>query len=89
MSMRFDGKVYRDCKWCYGKGCTFCPGEAERAYQKAFPDGPVPLATFKADNPDDVAAFKAIFGREALEKAFGEGGGGMTEIEDNLRKAGR
>lgn len=87
--MRFDGVRYVDCKWCYGKGCTFCPGEAERAYKAAFPDGAKPMATFKLDNPDDVAVFKTVFGREALEKAFGEGGGGMTEIEDNLRKAGR
>lgn len=38
--------IYRDCKWCGGEGCNFCPGEAEKAYKREFPNGPQPIATF-------------------------------------------
>lgn len=38
--------IYRDCKWCHGEGCVFCPGEAEKEYKRQFPDGPKPIATF-------------------------------------------
>lgn len=43
--------------------------ELEAGYKDAFPDGmPEPIATFRADNPDDVAQ---------LKRTFGPGGGGM------------
>ena len=38
--------VYRDCKWCRGRGCLYCPDEAEKAYKREFPDGPKPIASF-------------------------------------------
>lgn len=43
--MRYDEErgVYRDCKWCGGKGCLSCPSEADKAYKAAFPDGPKPV----------------------------------------------
>lgn len=87
MKERFDGKGYRDCKWCYGKGCAFCPGEADRAYKAAFPDGPVPMATFDITTTAGVAAARAAIGREAVTKAFRPGGGGIDEITDNCAKA--
>lgn len=46
--MRYDEmkEVYRDCRWCKGKGCLYCKAEADKAYKAAFPDGPQPMATF-------------------------------------------
>ncbi|CAH1671828.1 hypothetical protein [Chelatococcus asaccharovorans] len=84
--MRYDERrsVYRDCRWCGGRGCLACEAEADAAYKRAFPDGPKPIATFSLSNPQDVTAFKKVFGREALEKAFGPDGGGIAEIEANL-----
>ena len=38
-------KIYRDCKWCGGKGCLSCEGEADKAYKREFPDGPKPILT--------------------------------------------
>lgn len=26
---------YSDCKWCKGRGCTFCPGEEAKAAKRA------------------------------------------------------
>lgn len=53
MQVRYDEKkgIYRDCKWCHGEGCAFCPGEAEKEYKKQFPNGPQPIATFP-NTPD-------------------------------------
>lgn len=44
------------CKWCGGRGCISCDVEADRAYKKAFPDGPKPLATIMTDgkSPDEI-----------------------------------
>lgn len=86
--MRFDGHRYRDCRWCAGRGCIYCESEAHKAYKRAFPDGPKPLATFTADELQQPAVRDAI-GAEAVQKAFGPGGGGMTEIVENLRKIGK
>lgn len=52
MRARFENNIYRDCKWCAGKGCLACPGEAEKAYKKAFPDGPKPIAVISYDDPE-------------------------------------
>lgn len=38
--------TYRDCKWCHGKGCLACHGEADKAFKAEYPDGPKPIATF-------------------------------------------
>lgn len=82
--MRFDGHRYRDCRWCAGRGCVYCEGEADKAYRSAFPEGPKPLATFKFDNPDDMSALRSIFGADALKRTFGPDGGGLREIEEKL-----
>jgi hypothetical protein len=34
-----------ECKWCHGRGCLYCPAEAEKAYKRQFPDGPKPILT--------------------------------------------
>jgi len=70
MQMRYDEEqeVYRDCKFCGGKGCLMCPSEADKAYHKEFPDGPKPIATFKADDPEDIERMKNFM--EDLIKPF-------------------
>jgi hypothetical protein len=58
--MRYDEErgIYRDCKWCGGRGCICCPGEAAKDYKKQFPNGPVPIATFDTTTPEGVEAAK-------------------------------
>jgi len=84
--MRFDGKKYRDCKWCRGAGCLYCESEANAEYKRQFPDGPKPIATFSLSNPEDVERARKVIGIEALQKAFGPGGGGMAEFMSNMEK---
>ena len=86
--MRFNGHRYVDCRWCGGKGCLCCEGEADKAYKCACPDGPKPIATFRLDVPGDVERARSVLGVEALQKAFGAGGGGMSEFMANIEKAG-
>lgn len=83
--MRFDPQrsVYRDCKWCKGSGCIYCASEADKAYKAAFPDGPVPIASFTID---EFPSAKEAIGIDALQKAFGKDGGGIEEITENVAK---
>lgn len=87
--MRFDPEkeVYRDCRWCKGKGCLYCKAEADKAYKAAFPDGPQPIATFDTSTPEGIEAAKQAIGADALKKAFGPGGGGISEIVANIAKS--
>lgn len=87
--MRYDEKrqIYRDCKWCGGRGCLSCPAEAEKAYQAAFPDGPKPLATFDLSTPEGAAAAREAIGIEAVRRAFGPDGRGVDEIAENCARA--
>lgn len=89
--IRYDEKrgIYRDCKWCGGRGCVYCPGEAEAEYKRQFPDGPKPLATFSTDDPADMEKAKDCIGGPAINKAFGPDGRGILDIIENLRKAGK
>lgn len=86
MQVRYDPEkqIYRDCRFCYGYGCLACPGEAAKAYKETFPNGPEPIATFRLDSPKDMEVAKKIIGKDAIEKAFGDGGGGVGEILKNL-----
>lgn len=84
--MRFDGKKYRDCKWCQGRGCVYCESEAAKAYRAEFPDGPKPIATF---GMDEMEKANACIGADAITKAFGPGGRGMAEILENIAKVGK
>lgn len=86
---RFENGIYRDCQFCKGRGCLACTAEANKEYQRQFPDGPKPIATFKTDDPADMEIAKKVIGIDAIRKAFGEGGGGMSEVYDNLRTAGK
>lgn len=47
--MRFDGKKYRDCRWCHGGGCLYCESEYDKAYKREFPNGPEPILEIKYD----------------------------------------
>lgn len=91
MQMRYDEQkgIYRDCKWCGGKGCLACPGEYDKEYKRQFPDGPKPLASFKTDNPKDMEIANECIGAKAIEKFFGDGGGGMEAFIKNLRDHGK
>ena len=82
--MRFDGHRYIDCRWCGGRGCLQCNREVDAAYERAFPDGPKPIATFTL--PEDAEAAAAIIGAEALTKAFGPDGNGLADIEAAFAK---
>lgn len=87
--MRFDEQrsIYRDCQWCRGSGCIYCAGEAKKAYQAEFPDGPQLLGSFDLSTPEGVEAAKGAIGPDAIRKAFGPGGGGVEEIAANIAKA--
>ena len=71
--------TFSECPWCYGDGCNQCAIE-RRKYEAAMPK---PIFTAKADNPHDMKLLKRVFGKDALEQAFGKDGGGMTEINRN------
>lgn len=51
--------------------------QLDAAYKQAFPDGPVPIATFRTDSPEDLARAVAALSPEALNGFFSPGGGGM------------
>lgn len=62
-----DHKVYREAT----------EEELDAGFRAAFPEGPKPIATFRADNPADVERAKALLSPAALNGFFGPGGGGM------------
>src|SRR3546814_2771475 len=62
--------------------------ELAAAYAETFPDGPKPIATFRADNPDDVARLKSVIGPDALQGIFGPGGGGIPAFMAAMEAAG-
>lgn len=88
IGMRFNGHRYVDCRWCHGGGCLQCEAEAEKAYRRAFPDGPTPIATFKLDDPADMDRARQLLGPEAMAKHFGPNGGGMAAFEASLQRTG-
>jgi hypothetical protein len=67
------------CKWCGGNGCMCCD-EERRKYEERMSQ---PIFTADVNDPDDMAALRRVVGREALERAFSPGGGGVGEIEFN------
>lgn len=73
--MRFDEErgIYRDCRWCGGKGCLSCPAEADKEYRRQFPDGPKPIATFDITTEAGIRAAKEALGPEAIEAAYATG----------------
>lgn len=80
-------EVYRDCRWCAGKGCVYCKTEADKAYKAEFPSGPQPIASFKLNDPRDLEAARQSIGADAMRKAFSAGGSGIAEIIANIHAA--
>lgn len=73
---RFDEErgIYRDCRWCGGKGCLSCPEEADKEYKRQFPDGPQPIASFDLTSATGREAATRALSAEAIESALSEGG---------------
>jgi hypothetical protein len=60
---RFDRGIYRDCKWCQGRGCLHCEAEADAEYKRQFPDGPKPIVTIERIEGESIEG--------TLERALG------------------
>jgi hypothetical protein len=58
--------------------CQRCLDEFETSYRRAFPDGPKPIATIYADNPNA----KELLGPETMARFFGPNGEGATAYEE-------
>ena len=84
--MRYDPStgIYRDCRWCNGRGCVSCQIEADKEYNRQFPDGPKPIATFSME---DIRAgkLKGILSPEAMESAGVEA---RKRAEETLKSLG-
>ena len=78
---------YTKCKWCYGEGCNQCEVERQKDIAEYEKNGPQPIFTAKTDSPEDMKLLKDVFGKDALEHAFGPEGEGMHEIELNAAGA--
>lgn len=84
---RYDAekKIYRDCRFCQGRGCIACPGEADKAYQAecggavtlakvGLSGGPQPILTLKKDElPVAMKVLKPIIGPKGMMAAKAEG----------------
>jgi hypothetical protein len=66
--MRYDEEkgIYRDCKFCSGRGCISCKSEADKDYRSQFPEGPQPIATFDTKKPEDMTELKKYFSARTL-----------------------
>lgn len=71
--------AFEHCSWCNGRGCNQCQSEREK-FLKAMTI-PQPMFTADVNDPEDMQLLKEVFGRQALEHAFGPDGDGMHEIE--------
>jgi hypothetical protein len=85
--VRFDPEtgVYRDCKWCGGKGCLACPEEAERAYKREFPDGPQPIMTITAEEFERADIDEAL-GTSNIEVTHGPLGRLAQQVWDQRKQ---
>lgn len=80
---RTPSHAFPGCRFCHGRGCLACPGEREKAQERAVE----PIFTARLDDPHDIELLRQYFGREAVEKAFSAGGGGIHEVEFNAAVA--
>lgn len=71
--------AFPHCPWCGGWGCMCCD-EERRKYEERRSQ---PIFTADRNDPADMEALRRVVGREALERAFGPGGGGIDEVEYN------
>ena len=72
-----------NCRFCGGRGCLACPGEQQRAEERARE----PIFVANPDDPHDIELLREFLGRKAVERAFAAGGGGIHEIEFNAAVA--
>jgi len=84
MQARFEKGVYRDCRWCGGRGCLSCPVEAERAYKREFPNGPEPLCTI-TNEEFDQADIREAMGQPGIERDHGDLGRLLQAIRDAVK----
>lgn len=82
---RFENGIYRDCRWCGGKGCLSCPTEADKEYKRQFPDGPKPLMTLTVEEMDS-ATISAATGGPGLKESHGELGELLASLFDQVRE---
>lgn len=50
--------------------CEHCRKAFDAAYNAAFPEGLKPIATFRLDNPDDMAKARELLSPEALARQY-------------------
>ena len=72
--------AFAQCSWCNGRGCNQCHLERKK-YEENFKN-PQPIFSADINDPQDIQLLKEVFGRDALEHAFGPDGGGMQQIEE-------
>lgn len=81
---RFYRGVYRDCKWCQGRGCLSCPVEAEKQYKREFPDGPKPILTIPTEDFEKFTVSEAT-GGPSIEDAHGALGEFVSKIFERIK----
>jgi len=71
--------AFPHCQWCGGFGCMCCDEERRKFEERRSQ----PIFMADRNDPADMEALRRVAGREALERAFGPGGGGVDEVEYN------
>ncbi len=74
--------AFAGCKWCHGNGCMCCDAEREKAFERS--QQPILSVTHEELNDPTLGPMiKDAIGADAIQEAFGPGGGGVKEIEYN------
>lgn len=84
--MRYDQEkeIYRDCRFCGGMGCLACAKEADKAYHKEFPNGPIPIASFRTNDKKDMVRLKETMNQ--LMEGLTRGAKQKIDKEDMARQ---
>ena len=72
--------AFPHCQWCGGYGCMCCDEERRKHEERRSQ----PIFTADRSDPADMEALRRVAGREALERAFGPGGGASTRWNTTL-----
>lgn len=83
MNFDADKGIYRDCRFCGGRGCLACPGEADRAYKAEFPNGPEPIFSIPREEVDHLEVSE-MTGGPGIAEAHGPVGRFVTIIDELL-----
>ncbi len=74
--------AFAGCGWCQGNGCMCCDAEREKAFERS--KQPILSVTHEELNDPTLGPMiKDAIGADAIQEAFGPGGGGMGEIKFN------